>query len=219
MADRIHGMVFLATPHRGADIAVLLGNMLKALVLHGEKPFVTDLEGNSISIPSINDEFRHYAHGLELLSFYETLKTNLGVTSSLIVSKESATLGYSNERSSLLNATHRSICKFESPLDPNYISLRNALAVLAKSSIQQSMSIFPCKQNPTPSPDSPTVTAQKRDQYRAERLTLQDYLGVTEIPDDDLEPLDVTKLGDSCEWFTWKEEFQAWQDSHLESHP
>ncbi|TVY14338.1 Vegetative incompatibility protein HET-E-1 [Lachnellula arida] len=200
MADRIHGMVFLATPHRGADIAALLGNMLKASVLHGEKPFVTDLERNSISISSINDEFRHYAHGLELLSFYETLKTNLGVTSSLIVSKESATLGYSNERSSLLNATHRSICKFESPLDPNYISLRNALAVLAKSSIQQ-------------------ITAQKRDQYRAERLALQDYLGVTEIPDDDLEPLDVTKLGGSCEWFTWKEEFQAWQDSHLESHP
>jgi len=136
-------MVFLATPHRGADIAALLSNMLKASVLHGEKPFVADLERNSITISSINEEFRHYAHDLQLLSFYETLKTNLGVSSSLIVSQDSATLGYPNERSALLNATHRSICKFESPIDSNYISLRNALVTLARTSIQQSIFQLP----------------------------------------------------------------------------
>jgi len=142
MADRIHSMVFLATPHRGADIASILSNMLKASVLYGEKPFVTDLERNSIAISSINEEFRHYAHNLQLFSFYETLKTSLGVTSSLIVNKDSAILGYSNERNALLYATHRSICKFESNLDPNYISLRNSLVNLIKSSFQQSRGFF-----------------------------------------------------------------------------
>lgn len=141
MADRVRAMVFLATPHRGADIAKTLSNVLKASLGHGEKPFVTDLKKNSVAITSINDEFRHYSEKLELLSFYETLKTNIGLSSTIIVSKDSAILGYHNERAVLLNATHRTICKFDSPLDPNYISLRNALSTLTRTIMQQGLSI------------------------------------------------------------------------------
>ena len=90
-------------------------------------------------ISIINDEFRHYSTGLNLRSFYETVETNLGLSSALIVSKDSATLGYPNEQSALLNATHRNICKFDAPSDPNYVSLRNTLATITGKITQQGM--------------------------------------------------------------------------------
>ena len=132
LAERVYGMVFLATPHHGADSAALLNNILQATVLYNKKPFVSDLEPNSAALQSINDQFRHYAGILELRSFYETAKTNMGTSSILIVDRDSAVMGYPNEQSSLLNATHRSICKFDSPSDPNFVSVRNALASITK---------------------------------------------------------------------------------------
>lgn len=32
-----------------------------------------------------------------------------------------------NERVQYLNANHRDVCKFSNPLDPNYLTLKNAL--------------------------------------------------------------------------------------------
>jgi hypothetical protein len=61
--------------------------------------------------------------------------------------------------------------------------------------------------------------ATKRDQRRAERLALQEYLGVSEIPDDDLGTFEAVKLRGSCEWFTWKDQFQEWGDSQHGSLP
>jgi hypothetical protein len=90
-------------------------------------------------ISLINDEFRHYSTGLKLFSFYETVETSLGLSSALIVNKESATLGYPDEQSALLNATHRGICKFDTPLDPNYVTLRNTLATITGKVTQQGM--------------------------------------------------------------------------------
>ena len=57
------------------------------------RPYITDLGRNSLSLQIINDEFRNYADKIKLWSFYETLKTNMGMHSSLIVEKDSATLG------------------------------------------------------------------------------------------------------------------------------
>lgn len=126
-ANRLQAIIFLATPHRGSDSAQQLSNILKASVSHGSKAYIGDLEPGSGALQSINEDFRHYSNDLQLRSFYETLKTQIGMSSTLIVDKESATLGYPNEKSALLNASHRSICKFEAPSDPNYITLRNSL--------------------------------------------------------------------------------------------
>lgn len=117
-------MFFLATPHRGSDLAKTLTNILK--ISYGKKPFVNDLERNSSLISSINDTFRHYADALQLWSFYETLKSSILVSDAMIVDKSSAILGYSNERVALLNANHRGMVKFDTPSDPNYKTLRNA---------------------------------------------------------------------------------------------
>ena len=131
----------MATPHRGADLARTLTNILK--VTYGQKPYVNELEPNSGLVSGINDTFRHYAQDLQLWSFYETLQSNLLISNAMVVDKTSATLGYPHERTALLNADHRGMCKFNLPSDPNYKTLRNAFsttvdAIVAEGNVDQS---------------------------------------------------------------------------------
>lgn len=124
IANRVHTIYFLATPHRGADLAKSLGNILRASGV--SKTFVTELMRSSNSISSINDSFRHSAEDLHLWSFYETFDTGLGVTKVRIVDKNSATLGYAHEMNSPLDADHRGLCKFDQETDSNYQTLLKA---------------------------------------------------------------------------------------------
>lgn len=125
LSKRFHTIYFLATPHRGSGLAKLLNNILQ--IAYSSRAYVTDLEQGSGAIQSINDEFRQYSADIDLWSFYETQKLSRGVFSTLIVDPDSATLGYREEKQMPMNADHRSICKFETPTDPNYVILRNAL--------------------------------------------------------------------------------------------
>jgi hypothetical protein len=120
-------MYFLATPHHGASSAKLLSTILR--VSHfGNRPFVVDLHHESPAIQAINDEFRHYEANLQLYSFFETRPTTFGgIKEKIIVKKSSAIMGYSRERVVHLDADHRGVCKFDSPLDPNFIAVKNAL--------------------------------------------------------------------------------------------
>ena len=104
-AQRVRAIFFLATPHRGSNLAELLSRILQ--VTPGTRPFVTDLHPNSTIIESINDEFPHHCQSLQLHSFYETMPMNFGLRKSIVVPKDSATLGYANERTMYLNANHR----------------------------------------------------------------------------------------------------------------
>lgn len=52
----------------------------------------------------------------------------MGGLNALIVDPYSATLEYREERQMPMEADHRSICKFETSFDPNYVILRNVLA-------------------------------------------------------------------------------------------
>lgn len=136
LARRIHTIYFLATPHRGSDLAKTLTNILK--VSYGQKAFVSDLERNSSLINSINDSFRHHAEDLQLWSFYESFPCQILFTNALIVDKSSATLGYAREHISPLNTDHRGICKFDLPSDPNYKTLRNAFITTIDTILSQS---------------------------------------------------------------------------------
>lgn len=131
IASRFHSMYFLATPHRGADLARTLGNILK--VTYGQKQYVNELEPTSGLLFRINDSFRHHSKSLQLWSFYETVQSSLIVANALVVDKASATMGYADERIALLNADHRGVCKFDDPSDPNYKTLRNAFSTTVDS--------------------------------------------------------------------------------------
>ncbi|KAL8845694.1 MAG: hypothetical protein Q9221_009152 [Calogaya cf. arnoldii] len=185
-------MFFLATPHRGADLAQLLTKILN--VTSGQRPFVTDLHRNSLATQSINDEFPQYSRDLQLFSFYETLPTSYGVGKSLVVDKDLAILNYVNERTAYLNANHRDVCKYTNQNDPNYKTVRNALA----STIDGLRT---------------TRTVSKHKLDKDQRRRLDAYLRNQDAPEDDFMDVDSMRISGSCEWLLQKKTFLDWRDS------
>ncbi|MBE3048197.1 hypothetical protein IMZ48_37970 [Candidatus Bathyarchaeota archaeon] len=89
-------MIFLGTPHRGSEYASVLDRVLRVSGVPGlssGREYVKDITTGSTSTQHLNDEFEKLAQKLLIHSFYETLETSLGVSSALIVSKDSAILG------------------------------------------------------------------------------------------------------------------------------
>jgi WD40 repeat protein/pimeloyl-ACP methyl ester carboxylesterase len=184
LAGRFAAFYFLATPHRGANSAKMLKNLLKIAY---DRTYVGDLEPNSEAVQVINDEFRHFSADLELWSFYET--QNMKYFSSLIVDPESAVLGYRGEKQIPMTADHRSICKFDTPQDSNYILLRDSLA----STVSKITTAIPEK--------------------RHEKIkALKDYLQVSDMLDDDLANVCEARMRGSCEWISHKDNYIKWRD-------
>ncbi|CAM1506290.1 Fc.00g059310.m01.CDS01 [Cosmosporella sp. VM-42] len=195
LAARIRSMVFLATPHRGCDSAKLVNDILQASSI--SRLYIGDLQPDSGSIQSINDDFRHYSDNLSLWSFYETQKLSLGrFLSKVIVDHESAVLGYPGERQMPINADHRSICKFESPEDPNYLIIRNALASITHNLLHQELQL----------PD-----AHDRD----ELTSIEELLQVEGIPEHDLISAEDARLNGTCDWFSTKSSYVKWMSFDL----
>ena len=85
MIVQVHGIVFLATPHRGAQYAKMLNNILSAAPLGAPpKAYIADLDTRSTALQDINEQFRTACGNLALVSFFETLKTSFGVTKTLV---------------------------------------------------------------------------------------------------------------------------------------
>jgi hypothetical protein len=212
-AGRVHSIFFLATPHRGSNLAAILDRMLG--VAWGKKPYVTDLAPNSAALTVINDAFRHVAPKLHLWSFYETLPMrSTGAMNRVVVDLHSATLGYHNEEIAAMDADHRQVCKFDTPADPNYKMLRNAL-LTAIDMIRKAMT--------EAEPESPHelgvrlpidsfAPPPKPSMSPAEAVSLlRSFLGVQHSPEDDLATLQVLKQPGSCKWFTEKLCYGAWE--------
>ena len=124
-------MVFLATPHRGTNLAEVLNRLLTVL-FQPSQDFIADLKKSSPALEELNEQFRHVAPKLSIWSFYETLATPVGPMKLMVLDKDSSILGYTKEISSPLDADHHGICKYSSPDDSNYVSVRNALSSLIK---------------------------------------------------------------------------------------
>ena len=192
VAQRVCAIVFLATPHRGADLAQLLTKVLN--ISPGARPFVNDLHRNSLATQSINDEFPQYSQDLRLYSFYETLPTSYILGKSLVVEKDMAVLGYANEAATYLNANHRDICKYASTTDSNYKTVRNVLASILNG-IRE------------------VAIPSRREISSEQRRLLDGFLGFTDAPEDYFMDIDDVRLTGSCEWLTKKRSFQEWRDS------
>ena len=76
------GIVFIGTPHRGADLARMLKLLLD--ITFSETRSVTDLVPGSQIIKEINDAFGDRATTLQLASFWESSGTTAGVTLSML---------------------------------------------------------------------------------------------------------------------------------------
>ena len=69
--------MFLATPHRGTNLAELLNRMLY-VSFQSPEDFIIDLNKSSVALEEINENSRHVAPRLSIFSFHETLSTYVG---------------------------------------------------------------------------------------------------------------------------------------------
>jgi len=183
IVDSVCGMVFLATPHRGSNLAEMLNKFL-AVSFQSTKQYVTDLQKNSARIVDINEQFRNHAEKLEIVSFYETQQTSVGMKRLFVVERDSAALGYPREISLPLNADHHTVSKFQSRDDPNYVKVRDMI----KSMVER------FKAPPPPQRRLSTDTGAS--------TVLDDVMGRLSIaggPSDSLDMLEHRGPG-SCDW-------------------
>ncbi|RYC54364.1 hypothetical protein CHU98_g11846 [Xylaria longipes] len=199
LADRIQCMFFLATPHRGSDSAKLLNNILRVSTVLSSRQYIADIFKGSPSLQIINDEFRAFTDKVQLWSFYETQKTRTSPTSStLIVERDSAILGYKGEMAQPLNADHRSICKFDSPTDPNYITIRNSLSKAVEDILGD-------------------VFLKRSKEMKLQIRNIETFLMISYNAEDDLITAETNKTEGTCEWVISLESFESWRDSPSET--
>lgn len=82
MVKATHAILFLSTPHRGTNLADVLNKILMVSIFnHTPKLYIAELRRNSPTLEDINEQFRHIAPSLQIISFYETLPTPIGPSS------------------------------------------------------------------------------------------------------------------------------------------
>ena len=83
----ITAITFLATPHRGTNLAELLDRILRTTFVTNSKQYISELAKNSFTLQRLNEQFRHIAPRLDIVSFYETQSTPIGFKSARVVSR------------------------------------------------------------------------------------------------------------------------------------
>ncbi|KAI0455706.1 hypothetical protein F5B21DRAFT_470367 [Xylaria acuta] len=193
----VSAIIFLSTPHRGTNLAKTLNRVLAAS-FQSTKYFISDLTKSSPAIEELNEQFRHVAPNLSIWSFYEILATTIGPWKMMVLEKDSSVLGYPAEISRPLQADHHDVCKFSSPVDPNYIAVRNAI----KSLVTQFRDQRSETQTKLP---NPTTLAEGS-------LDIQDLFRNVPSTETDYDAIRRSWIPETCEWFLDEREFISWLD-------
>ncbi|CAN8103509.1 unnamed protein product [Discula destructiva] len=117
---------------------------------------------------------------------------SVGGVKAMIVEKNNAVMNSPNERRTLLDADHRHVAMFASPNDPTFVTVRNALATIVSSQRDE-------------------TKTRKQHVERKGLTSLNDFLGISSAPEDDIMTQDSFRLPGSCEWLPAKEWYQSWK--------
>lgn len=133
--EKIRGIVFMGTPHRGSKLAGLaspLGNIINLAILR--KRIRTDLLSNlqisSNTIAEINMSVVHRLAPLRIVSFYE--QQTLEPLGCRVVEPFSAILGLPNEKVLPIAADHRSMVRFSASDAEKYLPVWTAILELVE---------------------------------------------------------------------------------------
>ena len=199
IVSSISAMVFLATPHRGTHLAEVLKRLL-SISFQPSRKFIADLNKNSLALEDINEQFRHVVPKLSVWSFYETKPTPIvpvGLIKLMVLDKDSSILGYPKEISRPLDADHHGMCKYSSPNDSNYISVRNALISLVKR---------------FRSPGLAAVSTRVSEEIKY----LREYLVVSSSPEEELSSVRRRWIPGTCDWLLNDPDIQTWLETDHE---
>ncbi|ORY56951.1 uncharacterized protein BCR38DRAFT_414263 [Pseudomassariella vexata] len=196
----ISAITFLATPHRGTNLANTLNRILQSTFVTNSKQYISELTRSSFTLQKLNEQFRHIAPRLDIISFYATQPTSLGLKSArvMVLEKDSSVLGYPGETSKALNADHHGVCKYDCPEDPNYITVRNALKSLLSKIISS---------NPTSSRSKGLVSNRKQSH------DLKSVLAITELPSIDYSFFRDQWVEGTGDWILQNETYLEWLHS------
>ncbi|KAI1178312.1 hypothetical protein F4777DRAFT_113251 [Nemania sp. FL0916] len=202
MLSKVHGIMFLSTPHRGSSHAHALNTLLSIMIGSSSKVYVSELESSSTSIEDIREQFRAICSSWKLVSLYESLPTKLlpGVKR-MIVSKDSGVLDYPQEISGPVDADHHTVCKYHSRLDPNYLLVANLLREMTQNIISQV-----------------TLPIQRDFIDDDKRVRLRNILGVWGDVQEDLDRNLFQAFPDSCQWLHHQDSFIHWLNTTDNCH-
>jgi hypothetical protein len=125
-----YGLMFLGTPHNGADPAkwgLILQGMVSALVpkkfMDTEAPLVKTLQKNNETLHNINLDFLEIVRRFKVCMVHEAVKTDLHGTRGFIVDKDSAAPLLPDVVYFGIEATHSGMCKFATKNSPGYLAV------------------------------------------------------------------------------------------------
>ncbi|KAI0100891.1 Alpha/Beta hydrolase protein [Nemania sp. FL0031] len=124
------GLVFLGTPHRGADLAqwaVLIKKIGGAVINHPDKKLLKTLQTHSDELYKITEDFCPVSSKYAIFSFYE--ENAYLIWGKVVVDKDSAVMGLPNEDKMMIRGTHTSMCRFsrdDRRFDPVWIRIQRA---------------------------------------------------------------------------------------------
>ncbi|KAI9792951.1 MAG: hypothetical protein M1816_001273 [Peltula sp. TS41687] len=211
IVESISAIVFLSTPHRGTNLAETLKRILQASLVTAPKQYISELIKNSYTLQKLNEQFRHVAHKLDIVSFYETRTTAVGFSNRImILEKDSSVLGYPGEISKPLDADHHGVCKYESRQDPLYIAVRNILIFLVSKStpaLESGKSSCHGRCKPLINRGQGNSQTQARVNGDSE---IEEFLSVYGPPDDDYTFFRDRWTPGTCEWILKDITFTNW---------
>jgi hypothetical protein len=73
----VSSIIFLSTPHRGTNLAETLNRILQVSFVATPMQFIAELASGSQTLQKLNEQFRHVAPKLQIVSFYETRPTTM----------------------------------------------------------------------------------------------------------------------------------------------
>jgi hypothetical protein len=129
-----YGIIFLGTPHTGADPAkwgLLLERMVHTLiprkVMSSESQLVKTLQSNNETLQNINLHFLDILPKFRVSMAHEEMETDFKGTKALIVDQTSASPMLPDVTYFGIANTHSGMCKYESKNSPGYLTVSTTL--------------------------------------------------------------------------------------------
>lgn len=178
IANQTRGVVFLGTPHTGADIA---GTLSRLGTILGTSVSITELAKNSPSLRDINEWYRNSARRLNIktLPFYEKQPTH-GI---LVVDETAADPTIEAVAAIPLDGTHLTMCKPESREDFLYVTVERFIWTCFSAELSQQVQL-PKEQANSGTLDTRSLVSRNRSESETWLLGIKNYPAVKphEIP-------------------------------------